>query len=438
MEALIVKQDLSQDLRQAPRLKSPKPQKRRGLFGKRPARKSFSGGLSLYNEPRRRPGKGGKGPLKSFREFRERIQEALRLKRLRITRRAKSPASPHRAAPAEQGLRLGKNAGDPAFAKYREILLWSTVICSVLSVFIFIAIALIQAPERGNFSRLSAGFTLPELQSEPDIITLMDVAKPDDPTDDDASAGSPLMPLNLSVSNHVVSKGETLQSVARYYGLRQDSLISINKLGDSTKLKIGSTLKIPSLNGIMHRVRSGDNIQKISKRYKIPVNDILDANNLESFTIHAGEDLFIPGAKLERAAPKASAAKGGIFYWPIRGAISSRFGYRPDPFTGIRRYHPGIDIVAAWGSDIRAPLDGRVAEVGYNGTYGNYAIVVHDNGFQSFYGHMSSVTAKQGDNLKRGDKVGEVGNTGYSTGSHLHFGLYKKGSAVNPLNYLKK
>jgi murein DD-endopeptidase MepM/ murein hydrolase activator NlpD len=81
-------------------------------------------------------------------------------------------------------------------------------------------------------------------------------------------------------------------------------------------------------------------------------------------------------------------------------------------------------------------MDGRVATVGYNATYGKFIILSHSNGFQTLYAHLNAVSVSQGKSVSQGAKIGEVGSTGYSTGPHLHFAVYKNGRAVNPLDFL--
>jgi murein DD-endopeptidase MepM/ murein hydrolase activator NlpD len=83
-------------------------------------------------------------------------------------------------------------------------------------------------------------------------------------------------------------------------------------------------------------------------------------------------------------------------------------------------------------------MDGKVATVGYNGTYGNFIILTHGNGYQTLYAHMSVTSVIQGARVNQGTKIGEVGSTGYSTGPHLHFAIYKNGRAVNPLDFLNQ
>jgi murein DD-endopeptidase MepM/ murein hydrolase activator NlpD len=129
-------------------------------------------------------------------------------------------------------------------------------------------------------------------------------------------------------------------------------------------------------------------------------------------------------------------ALGDLFAYPVRGRLSSSYGWRNDPISGARRFHAAIDMAANTGTPVKASMDGRVATVGFNSVYGNYIILSHGGGFQTLYAHLNAVSVAQGAYVSLGSKIGEVGSTGYSTGPHLHFAVYKNGKPVNPLEYL--
>jgi murein DD-endopeptidase MepM/ murein hydrolase activator NlpD len=130
-------------------------------------------------------------------------------------------------------------------------------------------------------------------------------------------------------------------------------------------------------------------------------------------------------------------ALGELFVTPVMGRLTSPFGYRSDPFTGVRTFHTGIDIAAPTGTAVKATLDGKIATTGFSSVYGNYVIVTHGEGYQSLYAHLSSVSVKRGQRITQSAVIGRVGNTGYSTGSHLHFSVYKHGKMIDPKSVLK-
>jgi len=120
---------------------------------------------------------------------------------------------------------------------------------------------------------------------------------------------------------------------------------------------------------------------------------------------------------------------------PVRGWISSRYGYRVSPFTGRREFHKGVDIVNRRGTPVVATADGRVKFAGYNGGYGRMVVIDHGIGLATKYGHLSKIYVKIGDRVVRGQKIGLVGNSGRSTGPHLHYEVVVNGQSVNPVNY---
>ncbi|PIE68075.1 MAG: metalloendopeptidase [Deltaproteobacteria bacterium] len=123
---------------------------------------------------------------------------------------------------------------------------------------------------------------------------------------------------------------------------------------------------------------------------------------------------------------------------PVKGWISSRFGYRRSPFTGRRGLHRGIDIAARAGTPIIAPADGIVTYSGRKGLMGNMATIDHGFGMITRYGHLKKCLKKKGERVKRGETLALVGNTGRSTGPHLHYEVHLNGVPVNPEKYFFK
>lgn len=122
--------------------------------------------------------------------------------------------------------------------------------------------------------------------------------------------------------------------------------------------------------------------------------------------------------------------------WPTRGWVTSKFGLRTSPFTGLREKHDGYDIGARHGSDVRATADGRVVVQGRETGYGNMVEIDHGYGIRTRYGHNSKNLVKVGERVKRGQVIAQVGNTGRSTGPHLHYEVLLNGVPVNPKNYI--
>ncbi len=123
--------------------------------------------------------------------------------------------------------------------------------------------------------------------------------------------------------------------------------------------------------------------------------------------------------------------------WPAKGWFSRGFGMHYDPFTGYKQMHRGIDIAAQPGTPIVAPAKGKVIFAGWDsGGLGNLVVIEHGYGFVTRHGHMSKVLVKRGQEIARGDRIGLMGSTGYSTGSHLHYEVYRNGKSLNPMDYI--
>lgn len=243
----------------------------------------------------------------------------------------------------------------------------------------------------------------------------------------------------VSFQNYTVQSGDTISGITYRFGLTNIStLIAVNDIGNVRQLRSGQRLRIPSVDGLMHNVATGETLEGLSARYEVAVEDILDVNDLESASLLAGQQLFIPGAKMDSA--RLQQAMGELFIWPLSGnyRITSRFGRRLDPFTGVPSSHTGIDLAMAQGTPIKAAMSGKIAVAGYTNVYGNYVIIDHENGYQTMYAHLHKpAPVKKGQRVAQGTRIGAVGNTGYSTGPHLHFTVYKNGRLIDPETVLK-
>lgn len=124
------------------------------------------------------------------------------------------------------------------------------------------------------------------------------------------------------------------------------------------------------------------------------------------------------------------------FRWPVRGPLNSRFGQRPSPWTGQLEFHRGLDISAGRGTPVYAPATGTVHVAGHGGEYGNIVILDHGNELRSLYGHLQETRVKPGERVERGQLIALTGNTGRTSGPHLHYEIQVRGRAVDPRQYL--
>ncbi|MCL1927584.1 MAG: M23 family metallopeptidase [Treponema sp.] len=253
-------------------------------------------------------------------------------------------------------------------------------------------------------------------------------------------------PRMLLFSSYTVQQGEVLGEIAKKFGLSISTLVSVNDIKNTRTVPVGKVLRIPNQDGVFYKIKSGDTLTIIAGKHKADAAEITAANELFSDKINPNSSLFIPGASApwEEAPPVVIAVvaprpqvivSGNIFDWPVRGRITSGYGYRRSPFG--RGLHDGLDIGAPMGTPVRAAMAGRVESVGYDNVYGNFIIIRHTEGYKTLYGHLESYEARSGAYVDTDTVIGYVGNTGQSTGPHLHFTVYKDGSSVNPRAVLK-
>ncbi len=139
----------------------------------------------------------------------------------------------------------------------------------------------------------------------------------------------------------------------------------------------------------------------------------------------------------DRASKGVASPHGsGSFIWPVRGRLTSLFGYRRSPFSGRSHMHTGLDIANSYGTPVQAADGGEIIFAGWWDGYGKAVIIDHGKGISTLYGHMSRIYVQKDQNIQKGHVVGLIGSTGFSTGPHLHFEVRKAGAVQNPLKWL--
>lgn len=236
----------------------------------------------------------------------------------------------------------------------------------------------------------------------------------------------------LRVVTHTVKSGENLGVIAKKYGISIDTICGSNNLTSYDFIRVGIKLRIPNKDGILYNMKKGSNLVKIAKKYKIPLKKILEQNSFKnSDFIPVNKLVFIPDAKPQ------NIVKG--FLWPTTTRrITCSFGWRRNPFNRrYKEFHKGLDIGVRYGW-IRATKYGKVTYAGWMGGYGKAVIIAHPGGWKSLYGHLSRISVRKGQYVKQGQYIARSGNTGRSTGPHLHFELIKYGKHKNPRKYIKR
>ena len=302
----------------------------------------------------------------------------------------------------------------------------------------------------------------------------------------------PPPPKRAEQITYKVKKKDTIPAIAKRYGIKQDTILMNNKDALNNKMKVGDTITFPSIDGLYYKLEKNDTLAKIAKKYGISVVDIVDYNNINPKNRKAGSTLDLKGVTLQKykdvegrliAAQQAkedkkknknkekekeqekekpekppkgtkgsppppppednddggrsAAYSGAGFAYPVRYAgVSSPFGNRYHPV--LKRYilHTGVDLVAKY-VPLRAAKAGVVTFAGNMSGYGKIIIIRHDNGYETRYAHLSVISTNVGEHVNQGDLIGKTGNSGRTTGAHLHFEIRQNGVPKNPMKYLR-
>ena len=235
---------------------------------------------------------------------------------------------------------------------------------------------------------------------------------------------------------------ENFLRLSKKYNLLETTLRSLNQANDNSQPEAGTTLIIPSKDGIFHVLKSGQGMADIARAYGISLKEILKANHKRGDAdLQPGEVLYLPGATyLPRQDVKwlslASLEIQKGFIKPTTGRFADGFGPRLHPITGKEAFHEGLDLAPGWRARVVASQDGRVLFAGLKAGFGRLIILDHGNGLTSWYAHLDEILVKPLQLTKRGDLIGKVGKTGRTTGPHLHFEIRLNGIPQNPLLYL--
>lgn len=259
---------------------------------------------------------------------------------------------------------------------------------------------------------------------------------------EDAEMQTVVSDVRDKIIEYKVKSGDTLSSVAEKFGVSLETIRWQNSLTRDS-IKEGQILEILPVTGVSHKVKKGDTVYSIAKLYDTSPQAVVDFpfntfTNDETFELAIGQVIIIPdgvmpkeqpAARIRQITPNAgTTVASGNFVWPTSGTITQKFVW----------YHKGIDIANSSGPDVLAADSGTVVTSGWSPFgYGNHVVINHGNGFRTLYGHMQVLYVNAGQTVNRGDRIGKMGSTGRSTGTHLHFEVISNGVYLNPLNVLK-
>jgi murein DD-endopeptidase MepM/ murein hydrolase activator NlpD len=234
----------------------------------------------------------------------------------------------------------------------------------------------------------------------------------------------------LKFYKYKVKQNDNFWKILSKTSLNIDTLSAINSLPSPMDVFPGKEIFVSNMRGVIHKVNINDTIESISKKYDIRKEYICKVNKITDNKINK-EYLFIPSGELSNI--ERSLFLGVGFASPLKQYTrTSAFGRRVDPFNKKFGFHPGLDLACPVGSEVVAARKGKVIFAGYQGGYGLLLIIKHEHGYSSYYGHLKKISIKEGDVVERGTMIGLSGDSGRSTGPHLHFEVRKETRPVNP------
>jgi murein DD-endopeptidase MepM/ murein hydrolase activator NlpD len=236
----------------------------------------------------------------------------------------------------------------------------------------------------------------------------------------------------LKFFRYRVKKGDTFWTILAGFSLNIDTLMTVNGLTSPSELKPGSTVYIPNMRGVVHQKKDGEGIEAISRAYGVEERYIVAVNG----ETPSRRYLFIPAASVSNL--ERSLFLGTAFASPLKSLNrTSGFGQRKDPFSGTPHFHGGIDLACAKGTAVYAARTGEVVFTGFNEGYGLLVVIRHTHGYHTYYGHLSKSLVHVGQKVSTKQKIAYSGNTGRTTGPHLHFEVRRNSRQINPGILLK-
>ncbi|WP_027339248.1 peptidoglycan DD-metalloendopeptidase family protein [Halonatronum saccharophilum] len=265
----------------------------------------------------------------------------------------------------------------------------------------------------------------------------------------------------ISFDVHKVRRGDSLSRLAATYNVPAQVIREANNL-NSDMIRIGQELIIPktALGGGIdtdlydvksYSVQRGDTLERLASRYNTTVRTIKNMNNFTSDRIRVGQEIKIPQLILNMPSssnvqPSSNSSRNSSreerntrkseYIWPVRGRITSGFGYRIHPITNQRHFHGGIDIAVPKGTPVKASRTGTVLSSGWIRGFGETVTIDHGDGIVTLYAHNSRLLVRPGQRVNQGDIISKAGSTGVSTGPHVDFRILIDNEPVNPMEYL--
>ncbi|WP_320046486.1 M23 family metallopeptidase [uncultured Ilyobacter sp.] len=247
---------------------------------------------------------------------------------------------------------------------------------------------------------------------------------------------------------HKVKKGDTLYSIAVKNKVSVTEIMALNNLNTphinaGTKLLLKGETESSNSRPSYHIIKQEETLYRLSVWYDISVEQLRKYNNLPNNTIYVGQKIYL-NSKYSKDNIQTSRSVGKNLYisptlksfkWPIKTKeITSNFGTRIHPITGRKTTHDGVDLRSKMNTPVYAPYSGTITYSGWMRGYGKVVIINHGNGYESRYAHLNRWLVKKGQKISKGQIIAKTGNTGLSTGPHLHYEIRKNNKPIDPTN----
>ncbi len=252
------------------------------------------------------------------------------------------------------------------------------------------------------------------------------------------------------LEKYVVEKGDTPNGIAERFGIKPETLLGGNEFlsEESSLLQVGVELVILPIDGVLHKVEPGDTLEGLATKYQVPLEDIIAyaPNNLAfPYRLYPDTEILVPGAVREVFVwnpPSLPSVVGGNAYWDSRAApivVGTGTFIWPVGGRNISQYywygHPALDIALLEGTPTYASDTGTVTYAAWSPyCFGNLIVINHGNGYETFYAHLSGINVYPGQVVYQGNLIGYTGNTGCSSGPHIHFEIREQGVRRDPLS----
>jgi len=233
---------------------------------------------------------------------------------------------------------------------------------------------------------------------------------------------------NPVIYSYMLKQGEDIWTLIARSSLNIDTIATLNRVDFIGMLGEGVTVYLSDTLGLFFE-KEGSDIQVLADRYSVPPEEVLIVEDPAS---PGGELFFLPETRLSFL--ERTYLTGVVFYAPLIGSESSKFGTRADPFVNREAFHGGIDIAAREKTRVHAARRGSVVFAGESGDYGNLVVIEHELGYHTLYAHLASIGVEAAEAVESGQIIGTVGSTGRSTGPHLHFEIRRFDWKLNPDN----